>query len=40
MLLQTIQPIRSIEFPDADSEIHQGGLLVRMTTADDLVHNA
>jgi glycine cleavage system H lipoate-binding protein len=40
ILLQTIDPIRSIEFPDADSEIQQGGLLVRITTEDDLVHNA
>jgi glycine cleavage system H lipoate-binding protein len=40
MLLQTIDPIRSIEFPDADSELQQGGFLVRMTTEDELVHNA
>jgi CheY-like chemotaxis protein len=39
ILLQTIDPIRSIEFPDADSELQQGGLLVRITTEDDLVHN-
>jgi CheY-like chemotaxis protein len=40
MLLQTIDPIRSIEFPDADSELQQGGLLARITTQDELVHNA
>jgi CheY-like chemotaxis protein len=40
MLLQTIDPIQSIEFPEPDGEIYQGGLLVRMTTEDKLVHNA
>jgi len=40
MLLQTIDPIRSIEFPDADGELYQGGILVHVTTEDDLVHNA
>jgi len=40
MMLQTIDPILSIEFPDAESEIYQGGLLVRMTTEDKLVHDA
>jgi CheY-like chemotaxis protein len=40
MLLQTIDPIRSIEFPDANSKVHQGGILARLTTEDDLVHNA
>jgi CheY-like chemotaxis protein len=40
MMLQTIDPIRSIEFPDVGSELHQGGVLVRMTTGDGLVHNA
>jgi len=39
MLLQTIDPIQSIEFPDANSEIQQGGPLVRVTTEDGLVHN-
>ena len=39
MLLQTIDPIRSIEFPDADRELQQGGSLVRITTQDELVHN-
>ena len=39
-MLKTIDPILSIEFPDAESEICQGGLLVRMTTEDKLVHNA
>ena len=39
IFLQTIDPIRSIEFPDADSELQQGGLLVRITTQDELVHN-
>jgi CheY-like chemotaxis protein len=38
MLLQTIDPIGSIEFPDAGSEIHQGGPLVELTTTDELVH--
>jgi CheY-like chemotaxis protein len=38
MLLQTIDPIRSIEFPDSDSELRQGGPLVRVTTEDELVH--
>jgi len=40
MLLQTIDPIRSIDFPEADGELHQGGILVRITTEDDLVHDA
>lgn len=40
MMLQTIDPIQSIEVPDAESEIYQGGLLVRMTTEDKLVHDA
>jgi glycine cleavage system H lipoate-binding protein len=39
MLLQTIDPIRSIEFPDADRELQQGGPLVRITAQDELVHN-
>jgi CheY-like chemotaxis protein len=39
IFLQTIDPIRSFEFPDADSELQQGGLLVRITTEDELVHN-
>jgi len=39
MLLQTIDPIRSIESPDADGELQQGGFLVRITTQDELVHN-
>jgi glycine cleavage system H lipoate-binding protein len=39
IFLQTIDPIRSIEFPDADSELQQGGLLVRITTEGGLVHN-
>jgi glycine cleavage system H lipoate-binding protein len=39
MLLQTIDPIRSLEFPDADSELQQGGLLIRITTEGELVHN-
>ncbi len=39
MLLQTIDPIRSIEFPDADRELQQGGSLVRITTQDEMVHN-
>jgi len=39
IFLQTIDPIRSIEIPDADSELQQGGLLVRITTQDELVHN-
>ncbi len=38
-LLQTIDPIRSIAFPDADTELHQGGLLVRLTTQDGIVHD-
>jgi CheY-like chemotaxis protein len=37
--LQTIDPIRSIEFPDADSVLQQGGPLVHLTTEGDLVHN-
>jgi len=40
MMLQTIDPIQDIEFPAPASEIYQGGLLVRMTTADQLVHDA
>jgi CheY-like chemotaxis protein len=39
ILLQTIPPIRSIEFPEIDRELQQGGPLVRMTTEDELVHN-
>jgi CheY-like chemotaxis protein len=39
MSLQTIDPIESIEFPDVDSKLQQGGLLVRVTTEDGLVHN-
>jgi CheY-like chemotaxis protein len=39
ILLQTIDPIRGIEFPAVDSEIQQGGQLVRVTTADALVHD-
>jgi len=37
-LLQTIGSIRSIEFPDADGELQQGGPLARITTEDGLVH--
>jgi glycine cleavage system H lipoate-binding protein len=39
IFLQTIDSIRSIEFPNADSELQQGGPLVRVTTEDGLVHN-
>jgi len=38
ILLQTIDPIRNIEFPPVDGEIRQGGPLVRLATADALVH--
>lgn len=39
MLLQTIEPIRRIEFPDSNGELHQGGPLAHITTEDELVHN-
>ncbi len=38
ILLQTIDPIQSIELPPVDGEIRQGGPLVRIATADALVH--
>jgi CheY-like chemotaxis protein len=37
--LETVGPIRHIEFPDPNSELLQGGPLVRITTEDELVHN-
>ena len=40
IFLQTIGPIRSIEFPDAESVLQQGGPLVRITTEDELIHAA
>jgi CheY-like chemotaxis protein len=39
ILLQTIDPIQSVEFPDADGALHQGGPLVRLATEDELIHN-
>jgi len=39
MLLQTIDPIQGLEFPNADRKLQQGGLLVRIATEDGLLHN-
>jgi len=36
--LQTINPIESIELPDVDAELRQGGRLVRLLTTDGMAH--
>jgi len=37
--LRTVERIEIIEFPDVDAELQQGGILVRLVTADGMAHN-